>query len=589
MNYAWDAIVHNLAHVLTDMGGVDVQPEDLVPPPDPKLGDIAFGCFKLAKIQGKSPAAIAQELAGKLKEQDLNIESATAAGPYVNIVLKTGELMARIIKDVEMHGDQFGKSEMPQKHHAVFEYANPNTHKEIHIGHLRNFMLGASLCRILTSAGFKLTPVSYVNDMGTNVSKCLWKLVKSQGLDPQTFAEGSTLEKLLQGIPTEKRSGKYLGLLYTEAVQELADHPELLPEVSFVHLKLEAHDPVWMELFQKTRQWCIEELRQIFSELGVRIEQQYLESHFVQRSQEIVRELEEKKIATVSEDALIVQFEDEKLGVVVLRKTDGSLLYLSKDLALAEQKIRDYPDADSYYIVTDKRQELNFKQLFALLEKMGHHQNFKHIGYELVTLKEGAMSSRKGNIVTWQQFRDDVYAYAFEQTQARHPDWPEGKISDTAWRLMIGGIAFGILRQDPDRVYVFDKEQALSFEGATGPYIQYAATRLASILRKAEWTKEKGMERGELTRLTNPIEKYLAVSMAQLPGVIARAATELRPSLVAQWCLDMAARTNDFYRDVKVLEGDAELQAARLRLVAAARQALSLGLSHLGIPLPEEM
>lgn len=585
---SWNAIVHNAAQALSEAAGVAVREDELVAPPDSKLGDLSFGCFRVAKEQGKNPVEIAQEIAAKLEKGDHSIESASAAGPYVNLTLRTGELVNRVVKEVEREQANYGRVTGTTEKQLMIEYANPNTHKEIHVGHLRNFILGAALSRILDAGGWKVVPVSYLNDMGTNVSRCLWWLVKQNGFEPRTFTLVDA-EALLHQVDVSKRNGRYLGNVYTEATQELDAHPELKEDVSFVHVSLENHAPAWVKLWQETSQWCVTELREIFADLGVVVKRQYFESQYIDRSQEIAHDLEKRGIAVKSQGAVIVSLEEEGLPPALIRKSDGTLLYVAKDLALTEQKVKDYPDAERYLVVVDKRQELNFKQLFAILKRIGFQKEFEFVGFEIVRLKDGVMSSRKGNIITWQQFREDVLAYATKETRDRHPDWNEGKVTHTAWCLMMSGIKFGMLKQDSDKIFTFDMEQALAFDGATGPYVQYAATRLASILRKANWEPKTGLTAGDPALLNEPTEKRLALCMAQFPRTVERAAAELRPALLTQWCLEMATKTNEFYRDVKVLEAEPEVRSARLRLIASARSVLLLGLDLLGIPVPEEM
>jgi len=199
------------------------------------------------------------------------------------------------------------------------------------------------------------------------------------------------------------------------------------------------------------------------------------------------------------------------------------------------------------------------------------------------------MSSRAGNIVTYESFRDEVLEYARKETAKRHDDWPQGKVEHTAWCLGLGGIKYGMLKQDSEKVIVFDLEKNLSFDGDTGPYIQYAATRLKSILRKAKWDPQKGLTAGDLKALSEKAEKKLALQIASYPGACARAVKELKPALVAQWCFAAAQAANEFYRDVPVLEAPAGVRDARLQLAAAASSVLILGLNLLGIPAPDEM
>jgi arginyl-tRNA synthetase len=295
----------------------------------------------------------------------------------------------------------------------------------------------------------------------------------------------------------------------------------------------------------------------------------------------------EKGIAKESQGAMIVDLEDVKLGVFLVRKSDGTSLYGTKDLALAEKKHAEYPKAERSLILVDNRQQFYFKQLFETLKRMGITVPHEFIGYEFVTLKSGAISSRDGNVVTFQDFRDAVLDYARGEVLKRHEDWTEGKVTHVSWCIAMAGIKFGMLKQDSDKIFTFDLEQALSFDGDTGPYCLYAAARLASILRKAG---PQNPFDGELaSTFDHASEKALALVLSAFPSKAKQAAAELRPAIIAQWCLDASQAINAFYRDVPVLESEGELREGRIRLATVARETLILGLSLLGIPVPEEM
>ncbi|MBU1033240.1 MAG: arginine--tRNA ligase [Patescibacteria group bacterium] len=583
--YIWDKILKDVASAASKAAGVKVSSHDFVAPPNPNMGDLAFGCFRLAKTKKKNPAEIAKDIASEIKPNKI-IEKAEAAGPYVNVTLKIGALADLAIKDVEKHGEKFGrraKSEGQRANELMLEYAQPNTHKEVHIGHLRNFFIGSALINLLESQGWKVVPTSYHGDVGAHVSKCLWFMVRKAKVKDFT---NKTAEALLKKVPAEDRNSRYLGALYSGASKLLHEKPDLKDEVSEVQNKLEAKDPAWTKLWNETRKWSLAEMKSIFKELGVKVERQYLESEVQDPGQKIVDQLLKKKIAKKSKGAIIVDLEKKKLGVFLIRKSDGTSLYATKDLALAQLKLKEYPKVKRSLLVIDNRQDFYFQQLFEVLKQMGFKHTMEFVGYEFVTLKSGAMASREGNVVTWQDFRDEVLKFATKETKTRHKDWSKKKIEQTAWDLMMGGIKFNMLKQDGDKAIVFDIKQAVSFDGDTGPYVQYAATRLGSILRKAAW---KGGTGGSLSELDQLSEKRLALTMAQFPNVVRAAAEESRPSLIARWCVEMATRSNEFYRDVKVLESEPGLKKARLRLVASARQALILGLGLLGIPTPEEM
>lgn len=614
--YSWDAILKHVAYRISDESGMTVKPSDLLPPPKPDLGDIAFGCFGIAKQTGKNPAEIAKQLAEKLSKEDLTIEKVIATGPYLNITIKSGALIARIVKDVHNYGEDFGSTDGGSKKKLMLEYAQPNTHKEIHVGHLRNLVLGASLVNLLRMSGWKTISASYHGDVGAHVSKCLWLFVRTHASfieqpKPKKAKKGEVLielmsteawtehvllnldakmaDEMVRSIPKAQHTGKYLGELYAESSKVLEENPEWKTQVSDVQLKLESRDKGWLKLWQETRRWSIEEINRIFQELGVSIDRQYFESEVVEEGQRMVDALIKKGVARESQGAIVVDLEEEKLGVFLIRKSDGTSLYATKDLALAWLKFGEYPQIERSLHVVDNRQSLYFKQLFRTLELMGFKKPLEFVGYEFVTLKSGAMSSREGNVVTWQGFRDEVLNFARKETLARHEDWTDGKVELTSWCLAMGGIKFGMLKQDSDKIFTFDMERALSFDGDTGPYVQYAATRLNAILKKAGWDPATGWEAGDASTLEHPMEKRLALKIAALPDACRKSAEELRPMILAQWCIGMAQTVSDFYRDVKVLEAPFGVKQARLSLVAAARDALVIALSKLGIPVPEEM
>ncbi len=583
---AWSYWTEELAKQISTILGATVEARDIGRPQDTNWGDLAFAAFKFAKGLGKNPAEAATFVAEQLKGSLPWIEDVVAMGPYVNVRLVTSAAVERVIQDVEAVGDAYGTAAPIDEKPVVFEYANPNTHKEVHIGHLRNFTLGGAVVRTMKAAGRAIIPVSYVNDVGTNVGKCLWQLVRTHGHSIKDLTEAN-VDALLQAVPAEQRTGKYLGHLYTEATL-LAEDEANTPEISYVQTQLEAHHPAWEKLWKVTRDWCIDELYRIFGELGVQIERQYLESTYLDESSRLVDELLAKGVAKESQGAIIVDMEEAKLGVLVMRKQDGTLLYAAKDLSLMDQKLRDYPEARSLQMAVDIRQVPYFRQLNEVMRRRNFPVPIESFGYELVRLPEGTMSSRKGTIVTYQGLWDAVYAYAEEGVRTRHTDWSDEQIKKTANDLAKAGLIFSMLKQDNDKTIVFDMKEALSFDGATGPYCQYSIVRLSSILRKAAG---KGLKASKTMpeAYTHASEKALALTLAAFPSIVQLAGRDQRPSVVAHWCVETAQAVNAFYRDVPVMDASKEEAESRLRLAEAAKQVLSAGLRLLGIPTPEEM
>mgnify|MGYP001600401909 FL=1 len=587
MKPTWDEALGRIARQIGKITKVKIDASEFVLAPKPELGDIALACFRFAGKKGEKPAEIAKNLAESLSDFD-GIAKATATGPYLNITLKITEMLPRLLKEAKNNADAFGETDSLKKQTILFEYANPNTHKEIHVGHLRNFILGASLVHLFRRAGARVIPVSYINDVGTNVAKCLWRLVTAHGFNVKKFSSDD-VDALVDKVPIEKHTAQYLGQIYSDATRAIEEDEKLKEKVSFVHNALESHDPAWEALWKETRKWSMDELTEIISELGVRIERQFFESECLDRSQEIVKHLEKEGIAKESQGAVLIDMEEQKLGMMLLRKSDGSLLYAAKDLALAELKAREYPEFTQSIVLVDERQSLAMRQLAEALKRMGYGKPYDYLGYELVTLPEGAMSSRKGNIITFQAFRDMVVEAARAATAERHGgDWDDERIATAARVSAAAGIKYAIVKQDPNKVIVFDVAKALSFEGDTGPYIQYAATRLGSILKKSGWSL--GFQPNlDFSGLVENCERQLVVRVAQFADVVRRAASEAKPSLVAQWCFSLAQEVNAFYRDVPVLEAPQGVKEARLQLALLARHALTHGLDLLGIPTPEEM
>jgi arginyl-tRNA synthetase len=588
MSYAWEVILKDVAKALSLAAGIKIQPDELAPPPDKKLGDLAFGCFRLAKIHARSPIDIAKEIVGAWKRSKY-VAEVSATGPYVNVSLKSDAVAAKIIGDIESMKGEYGLSKQGGGKQVMVEYAQPNTHKEIHVGHLRNILIGSVLARILKANGWKVVTASYHGDIGAHVAKCLWFMVRKFNKECLADLSAKDVTQLLKSISKDDRTGKYLGSLYTGATKLVDDQPDLKTEVSSVQQKLEAKDLAWTKLWEETRKWSLVEMKNVFEELGADITRQYLESEVVDEGQGIVDSLLKKQVAKISQGAVVVDLENQKLGIFLIRKSDGTSLYATKDLALAFLKMREYPKLARSMMVVDNRQSLYFKQLFVTLKSMGVRVPMEFVGHEFVTLKSGAMSSREGNIVTWQELRDESMSYAMSETKKRHLDWSEKKIAETAWALVIGGLNFGMLKQDSEKIIVFDQEKSLSYDGDTGPYVQYAVTRLKSILKKAKWKRKTGAKPEELSNLTHDTEKRLALVLAAFPQVIVRAGNDLRPSPIAEWCLSAATAANAFYRDVSVLDSEPALKAARLRLIASNCLVLEQALSILGITVPDEM
>jgi arginyl-tRNA synthetase len=546
--------------------GFTVTADMLAEPPKPEYGDLSFPCFQLAKGMGRNPVEIATELAAKMGPSEL-IARIHAVGPYVNFVFNADAFGAATVRDVLSQKSRYGKGGTGKGRKVMVEYANLNTHKEVHVGHLRNLALGQATVEIMRANGYEVIPVAYINDLGNNVARCLWGMTT---LYPDVQPEGDYLN--------------FLGRVYTEATAALEADESKRAEVSEIQRQLENMEGAHVPLWKKTQKWSMDNLREVYAEFGLELAHTYVEHELIDETHNIVKKLLTSGIAKMSEGAAIVDLEKEGLGVNLLRKTDGTLLYNAKDLALAYKKEENY-HADRLIIVVDVRQSLAFKQLIATLKRMDFSREIVHLPYEFVTLPEGAMSSRKGNIVRWSDIRDAMLEKLEEAIRSRHADWKEKQVQKTARALLFASIKFGMLKQDPDKVITFSMDDAMATEGFTGPYVMYTIARISSILRKAFVKPAK-----TITHLKHPLERELVGKIAKYPEVVLQAGLHLKPSVIAQYAFELAQTYARYYESVRVLaDDDHEGTTERLALCGAIRQTLTNALGLLGIAAIEEM
>ncbi|MEK7643803.1 MAG: arginine--tRNA ligase [Patescibacteria group bacterium] len=551
--------------------GVD-STEDFSVPPDPSMGDIAFPCFGIAKEQKKNPAEVAKEIELRIKNYELRIVSAVKAfGPYVNFYLNTGELARLVIEEVKEKAEEYGNNDDGNGRKVMIEYPSQNTHKEFHIGHLRNICIGNTLTRLYDKSGYKISLVNYVNDFGAHVAKCLWGVIT-----------------LRRGKEPEDNKLKWLGEVYAEAGNYLAEHPEKKDEVEDLQNKFEAHDPSIWPLFSRTRDWCLEGFEKIYREMGISYERVFYESELKERGQQIVDELLAKKIAQVGErGAIIVDLTEYGLDIALLRKGNGAGLYITSDLALAEQKFS-APDIDESINITGDEQNFYFKQLFKILELNGFRRKLTHIGYGLVNLPEGKMSSRQGRVILYDDLREQVRAHLTTESAERHPDWNREKLADITDTLTMAVLKFTMQKHEANKVIVFNFAEEVSFEGYSAPYLLYAVARINSLIRKSELKISHSKIKYELLKESE--EKQLLILIANYPEVIKKALAQYNPSVVAKFCFDLAQKFSEFYNKHSVLNAEnEELTAARVALCMAAKNTLVNALGVLSIETVDEM
>ncbi len=561
---------HILDTVITAFGQeVDRSKVEIEAPPTPGMGDLAVPCFYFTKVNRISPNQNAIDLKEKIQAKGV-IKKVENVGPYLNFYLNGRFLSKQVLKEIAKKADKYGARKLPKekKETIMLEYSQPNTHKEFHVGHLRNAILGSALVNIYRYEGYKIIAASYSGDIGSHVAKCLWAL--------QKFHSGEE--------PTENKA-KFLGQVYAEAVNKIETNPEFKKEADEVQQKLEHNNRQWIALWKKTREWSLDDFNRIYKLLGVKFDKFYYESEVEKPGKKIVNELLEKGIAEKSEGAVIINLEKYDLKNFLLLKSDGSSLYSTKDLALAQLKFKKFK-LNRNYVLVDARQSFYFQQLFKTLEIMGFDKPMAHIPYEFVTLKGGAMSSRKGNVVLFDDFYKEVVERAIAETKKRHSDWEDKKIEETAQKIALAAIKFSLLKSGNESVIVFDLEEALSFDGFSGPYLQYMVSRISSILRKET---PKNIKEINFGLLNLPLEKQLVFELSKFPEVVSNAAKQFQPSQIAKYLFDLARMFSGYYQAVPILNSAEAIKQARLLLITEIKQVLVNGLELLGIPILEQM
>ncbi len=530
-------------------------------PPNPEIGDYAFPCFTLAKKFKKNPVNIAEDLANKIKPKS-PIESIQAKGPYLNFFIDKREFTKTALANINK---KYGSSKL-NKETIMIEFSQANTHKAFHVGHIRGTSLGESLARILEFTGNKVIRANYQGDTGMHVAKWIW-----------CYQKYHSKEKL-------QEDEQWIASIYVDAIKRLANDEDLQEEVNEINKKLEEKkDKKLVEIWKKTRKLSLDSLEKIYKELNTKFDKYYFEGEVEKPAKTKAKELVKKKIAEISEGATIVNLEDKGLSVIVLLRTDGTVLYGGKDLVLAEKKFKDYKLDKSLYIVADE-QNLHIKQVFKILEldKFKQANKLKHVAYGLVRLPTGKMSSRTGENIIYSDFKSELVEFAKKGIKEKWSKLSKKELEQRALKIAMASMKYSMLSQDSNKVIIFDKENSMKFEGETGPYLLYSYARASSILRKSK-KKPKLIIPAKIEEKENKLIKKLA----EFPTMIKRASTRLNPALIAHYAYQLSQTFNEFYHANKVI--DAEEESFRLALVDAFRTTLKQTLSLLGIDVLEEM
>ncbi|MBF0771795.1 arginine--tRNA ligase [Lactobacillus johnsonii] len=530
-------------------------------PKNPKMGDYAFPAFALAKIEHKNPALIAKDIAEKISDD--NFTSIQAVGPYVNFAIDHAKLVNATLNDVLTEKEHFGDQKLGEGNVPI-DMSSPNIAKPMSMGHLRSTVIGNSIAKTLEKVGYTPIKINYLGDYGTQFGKLitayrLWGNEEDVKKDPITN----------------------LFHYYVKFHEEAEKDPKLEDEGRAAFKKLENGDEEEIKLWKWFREVSLQEFNRIYKELGVTFDSYNGEAFFNDKMQPVVDELREKGLLEESRGAQVVKLGEDENPALIL-KSDGSSLYMTRDLAAALYRKKEYDFVMSLYVAGGE-QTGHFKQLKQVLKKMGYDwsDNIHHIPFGLITQGGKKLSTRKGNVVFLDQVLKDAVSLAEQQIEEKNPNLSNKK--QVAHDVGVGAVVFHDLKNDRMDNFDFDLEEVVRFEGDTGPYVQYTNARAQSILRKAN--KEISMDN---LSLNDDWSFAVAKALADFPAIVEKASEKFEPSIIAKYALDLSKKFNKYYANVRILDEDDQLNA-RLALVQATSIVLTEALRLLGVNAPKEM
>ena len=542
-------------------------------PTDEKMGDYAFPCFRLAKEFRKAPDAIAAEIAEKLQKNPM-FESVENVNAYVNIKIKRTDFIKDVIEDAVLKGDSFTKSNEGEGKKVLVDYSSPNIAKPFHIGHIRSTVIGNALYLIYKNLGYDVVRINHLGDYGTQFGKMI-----------VAYRKWGNKEDV------QREPIKTLLSYYTKFHEEAGKNPELNEKARRVFVKLENGEAEEVALWKWFKEESLKEFEKVYKMLNIQFDSYAGESFYSDKIPAAVAQLEEKGLLKESQNSIIVDLDQFGLAPALVKKSDGSTLYITRDIAAALYRKDMYDFYKCLYVVASQ-QDLHFKQLFKVMELMGNQwaQNCIHVQFGMVSLAEGTLSTRKGRVV----FLEDVLNKAVEKT--REVVVEKGVVSENIDRVAeevgIGAVVFNELAHNRIKDYTFDWDKVLNFEGETGPYVQYTHARSCSLLRKAGKdmvSKAKNLDNIDYEKLTSNTMYELAKLIHNMPEVIKEAADRYEPSVITRHVVKIAQGFNRFYNEERILQGDATGTISRLTLVIATKNAIKNGLALLGIKAPERM
>ena len=543
----------------------------VVPSKDTRFGDWQCNdAMGIAKRAGKNPRALADEVIQALPLPEI-LEKAEVAGPgFINLTLSKSAVAAGVCALAE--DDKLGIAQSGAGEKVVIDYSSPNVAKPMHIGHIRSTVIGNAIDRILRALGYQVIADNHLGDWGTQFGILIMGYRHFLTDDERANLTVELLEKV-----------------YVQSYNATKEQPEWLDRCREELVKLQAGDEANLAIWKQFIDISLKEFGRIYGRLDVSFDLYRGESYYQPALAPVVETLKEKGLATQSEGAWIVDMKDEGLEVAIVRKRDGGFNYTTTDIATVKSRTEEFNPARIIY-VTDDRQQLHFKQFFAICNKLGYCAKaaLQHVYFGLMRLPEGTFSTRQGNVIKLETLLDEAAARARKIVDESHPDWTEEARAALAEAIGIGAIKYADLSHDPTTMIVFTWERALALEGNSGPYLQYANARLNSLLDKYRTTTGKDPAVNPLV-LGSDAEKSLALHLLQYPNAVQRAGDLCKPSVLADYLYQLSQLYSSFYQSSPVLKAEPEVRDSRIRLCDAVSKVLRGGLNLLGIPTPERI
>ncbi len=538
--------------------------EAIAIPPNTEMGDYALPCFKFSKVLRQSPVAIAQNLAGNIGTDDV-IAEVTALNGYLNFKLNKTGLAEATLDRIESEGAKYGSSEIGTGKTVCIDYSSVNIAKPFHIGHLSTTVIGGALYKIYDFLGYKVVGINHLGDYGTQFGKLIC-----------AYKHWGNREEV------EKGGIHAVNDLYVRFNSEATE--EMEAEAREYFRLIESGDKEANEIFEWFKSLTLAYVNKIYERLGVKFDSFNGERFYSDKMQPVIDELKEKRLLKVSEGARIVDLEPYSMPPCLILRSDGASLYATRDLAAAYYRKDTYDFYKCLYVVA-YQQNLHFKQIFKVLELLGKDwaKDMVHVAYGMVSLEDGAMSTRKGKVVWLEDVINKCVEKAYKVIEDKNPDLENKR--EIAEKVGVGSVIFGALYNNKIKDIVFSYDKVLSFDGETGVYCQYTCARANSVLQKAKGMQFKTRKPAGLL----PQEYEVIKCLASFPDTVKDAAEKYEPSYIARYAVDLSQKFNKFYFDCKILTAEEESRGFRVRLTEATLQTLQNALSLLGIGVPDKM